>query len=133
MPRFAHFDPVSLLVLGWLDTDQWDYPSLPDETVLLALSDEQWEAQQAPAWVHDGSVVLEEPEHLVRARAWAIHQAQAIAALQASDVVALRCLKAGISFPSAWMDYVDALREIVRTPTGEPGPLPARPDYPPGT
>lgn len=52
------------------------------------------------------------------------------AALEKSDMTALRCLKAEVEFPQSWKDYVSALRQIV---SGGAGPLPVRPDYPEGT
>ena len=58
-----------------------------------------------------------------------VFKAEAQAALDRSDLVALRCFKANILFPAAWTAYCEALREIVRT--GE-GPLPEQPEYPQG-
>lgn len=55
---------------------------------------------------------------------------QAQAALDASDMTALRCLKAGVAFPSEWQTYVAALRAIVDSGTGT---IPTTPDYPAGT
>lgn len=65
---------------------------------------------------------------------WAGRQQQARAALDGSDLVALRCFKAGVEFPTAWVDYCEALRAIVRTDDGDPTQsLPPRPQYPEGT
>jgi hypothetical protein len=50
--------------------------------------------------------------------------------LAKSDMTALRCVKAGIPFPTAWQEYVAALREIFQTGIG---PLPDQPPYPEGT
>lgn len=55
---------------------------------------------------------------------------QAFSALSKSDLVAIRCVKAGTSFPVDWWEYVTALRTIVN---GGDGPLPAQPEYPEGT
>lgn len=57
-------------------------------------------------------------------------KSNARAALEKSDMTALRCLKAEVEFPQSWKDYVSALRLIV---SGGAGPLPVRPDYPEGT
>lgn len=57
-------------------------------------------------------------------------KARAQKALDASDMTAMRCFKAGVVFPTAWKNYVSALRSIV---SGGAGPLPARPDFPAGT
>lgn len=47
-----------------------------------------------------------------------------------SDMVALRCWKAGISFPAEWQTYVLVLRAIISTGTGA---IPATPAYPAGS
>ncbi|MFH1157595.1 MAG: hypothetical protein V1721_01730 [Pseudomonadota bacterium] len=52
---------------------------------------------------------------------------QALDALTVTDLVALRCVKAGMPFPSDWWDYVTDLRAIVN---GDDGPLPKQPAYP---
>ena len=65
---------------------------------------------------------------------WAAYKSQAQAALDASDITALRCVKAGVAFPSEWLTYVTALRAIVKASTGDPTqPLPTRPAYPANT
>ena len=65
---------------------------------------------------------------------WPAYQAQAQAALDKSDTVAIRCLKAGVAFPAEWQSYVAALRTIVAAATGNPSvPLPTQPAYPAGT
>ncbi len=65
---------------------------------------------------------------------WSAVQIQAQLLLDGSDRVAIRCLKAGVPFPSDWQAYVATLREIVRTTNGDPdAPLPTRPTYPAGT
>ena len=56
---------------------------------------------------------------------------QARAALDASDVTAIRCVKAGVAFPAEWQAYCAALRAIVAGAAAEA--LPPRPDYPTGT
>jgi len=57
-------------------------------------------------------------------------KAQAQAALDSSDMTALRCVKAGVAFPEEWQTYVTALRDIVSSGTGT---IPDRPAYPAGT
>jgi hypothetical protein len=57
-------------------------------------------------------------------------KSQAQAALDASDLTASRCFKAGVVFPSEWQTYVTALRAIVSTGTGT---IPTQPAYPAGT
>ncbi|MFH1158909.1 MAG: hypothetical protein V1721_08575 [Pseudomonadota bacterium] len=55
---------------------------------------------------------------------------QALSALAKSDLVAIRCIKAGTLFPADWWEYVTALRAIMN---GAAEPLPAQPEYPEGT
>lgn len=54
---------------------------------------------------------------------------EAKALLEKSDMVALRCWKAGIQFPQSWIDYVSALRLVIN---GE-GEIPETPNYPEGS
>lgn len=51
-------------------------------------------------------------------------------ALQASDIVLLRCFEADISLPMEWKAYRATLRQIIRDGSGA---LPDRPKYPAGT
>lgn len=65
---------------------------------------------------------------------WAAYQQQALALLIKSDLVSIRCHKAGIAFPADWLAYVQALRAIVQASSGDPTkPLPAQPAYPAGS
>lgn len=57
-------------------------------------------------------------------------KSQAQKALDKSDLTALRCIKAGVTFPAEWQAYVKALRGVVDTGNG---PLPSQPAYPAGT
>lgn len=68
------------------------------------------------------------------AQRWAKVQSSARSAMDASDMTALRCFKAGVPFPAEWIAYVNQLRAIVRAQTGDPDlPLPEKPAYPAGT
>lgn len=53
------------------------------------------------------------------------------AALDASDRVAIRCIKAGVGYPADWQTYDAALRAIVAGGTATA--LPTMPAYPAGT
>ena len=57
------------------------------------------------------------------------YKALALAALQESDIGAIRCMKAGLLFPSEWQTYVLALRAVAKSGSV----LPNRPAYPVGT
>lgn len=50
--------------------------------------------------------------------------------LEATDIVAIRCVKAGVPFPSEWKNYSDTLRSIV---SGSEVEVPVKPEYPGGT
>ena len=71
---------------------------------------------------------------LTTAKAAAIVQRDALALLESSDKVALRCIKAGVTFPNAWQVYVQALRGVVRADgrLGVPV-LPVTPPFPEGS
>lgn len=51
-------------------------------------------------------------------------------ALDKSDLVALRCFKNGVPFPTEWVTYCAALRSIAVSGVG---PVPVQPDYPKGS
>ena len=59
------------------------------------------------------------------AELWVTYHSTAQAALDASDMTAIRCLKSGVTFPAGWLAYCQALPVIVALPT--------KPDYPAGT
>ena len=69
------------------------------------------------------------------AQLWAERQRNALALLQNNDVIAIRCVKAGVPYPTEWLSYDVALREIVHAETGDPKvPLPSAPiNKPAGT
>lgn len=68
------------------------------------------------------------------AQLWSSHQAQAKAALDASDITVLRCVEHGVAVPAEWATYRADLRAIVSASTGDATqPLPTRPAYPAGT
>lgn len=58
---------------------------------------------------------------------------QALSALEITDMVAFRCFKAGISFPSTWQTYTLALRAIANGTDTTSTTLPTQPAYPKGT
>lgn len=59
---------------------------------------------------------------------WSAYQRSAMAVLTANDTVAIRCVKANVTYPSDWFDCDIALRAIVHATSGDPTvPLPAQP------
>lgn len=50
--------------------------------------------------------------------------------LNKSDMVAMRCFKAGVDFPQEWKNYTLSLRNIILNKSGQ---IPQRPNYPEGT
>lgn len=68
------------------------------------------------------------------AKKWQDYQAKAQVELDKTDLVALRCFKAGVVFPDTWATYVGALRAIVSASSGDYSKaLPKRPNYPSGS
>lgn len=64
---------------------------------------------------------------------WAGYQSHALAALQDGDLVAMRCIKAGITYPDDWQRRDEELRAILRAPSGDASkPLPMAPAKPQG-
>ncbi len=135
MPKYASYDPAAAAaspVTGWYDTDAFTYPSLPAAAGLLQITDTQWSARLASpsSWaVENGALVSGTPVSV-----GPTVQQQAKSALDASDMVALRCFKAGVAFPLDWQTYTTTLRSIVNgTASPLPTALPAQPAYPSGT
>lgn len=82
---------------------------------------------------HGAPQLVDQPPPSVEQR-WAVHQFQAQAALDASDITMIRCVEHGVAVPAEWATYRGALRAIVRATSGDPTqPLPSRPAYPAGT
>ena len=53
------------------------------------------------------------------------------AELDRTDLVAIRCIKAGVAFPTEWQTYTTDLRALLSSTTA--GTLPTPPAYPAGT
>ena len=65
---------------------------------------------------------------------WTLLKAQAMGALNDSDITVLRCFEHGVALPGEWAAYRASLRAIVRAPSGDPSQgLPVKPAYPAGT
>lgn len=120
MPRFAKIENgvvtnVSIADAGWK----------PPEG-------ENWIAHEAAhiGWMQSGTDLV--PPAVVPApRTWADHQLVARGALEASDIVVLRCFEAGVPLPAEWKEYRAALRGIAGSASGDPNwPIPTRPPYP---
>lgn len=65
--------------------------------------------------------------------AGAVLKQQAQAALNATDLVCLRCYKSGVAYPTDWQTYTTALRAIVNGSDTTSTTLPTQPAYPAGT
>jgi len=124
--RYAFFDDTGRISSAHNDAMITD---LPAGAVLL--SEEQWEHRFDLKLV-DGELV-DDPATLSDEQRWANYQKDARALLEATDLVALRCLKAGVAYPDKWQTYTADLRAIVRSATGDPDqPLPTTPTKPEG-
>ena len=92
-------------------------------------------AVQVDTYPPDGRHLWQNGAWIAPPPSWSSYQAQAQTLLDKADLVALRCFKKGVAFPSDWQAYDDALRAIVSAATGDPSKaMPAQPAaYPPGT
>jgi hypothetical protein len=87
-----------------------------------------------PAWSEATPEQISAAQSPSAAQSWASYQARAQEALSKSDIVAIRCVKAGVLFPPEWQAYCISLRAIVGAASGDSTkPLPTRPPYPSGT
>lgn len=84
------------------------------------------------AWVAEGNVAT--PDPTAANAAWDAYKAQALQALNDSDIVVLRCYENSVPLPKEWADYRKSLRGIVGVSSGDPTqPLPTKPAYPAGS
>lgn len=61
MPRYAHFDhtqPAPRPVIGWFDTDAFDYVNPPPPDDMLEVTSEQWAARLPGQWAVDDNGAL---------------------------------------------------------------------------
>lgn len=90
-------------------------------------------SSQVPA----GAVAITEAEfiaHATKSTPVAVPlKDQALAALNKTNDTVMRCYAAGIAFPAAWLQYIQALRAIVNGTDTVSTSLPAQPAYPAGT
>ena len=85
----------------------------------------------------------EQASHDAAIAAWptiqmaSLQLANARSAIDESDMVALRCIKAGVAFPQNWQTYVQGLRAVIKAGGGPLPAIPTNPDgsiaYPQGT
>jgi len=65
MPKYASFDhtaPAPPPVIGYYDTDTFEYPTLPDAADLFEMTSEQWDARVAePSVIDNGEIVVLPP------------------------------------------------------------------------
>lgn len=60
MPKYAQFDPATpepKPIIGWYDTDEFDYPNLPPPASLLELTLEQWDGRLSTPFVQSGQLI----------------------------------------------------------------------------
>lgn len=77
----------------------------------------------------NGHPIAQEPIGQTEEQSQHVLRASAQVALDASDITVLRCFEAGISVPTVWSVYRQALRQIINGASGEVT-LPTRPNYP---
>ena len=87
--QYAQYNPALLPapVLGWYDTAEFDYPTLPPSTDLLALTPAQWAERTSGQWaVSNGALVAYVPPVIAPtlAQAQAAQTATIITAAQAA-------------------------------------------------
>lgn len=89
MPKYAQHDHTLTKphqVIGWYDTDEFDYPNLPPQADLIALTDTQWDNRHSTPFT-DGVTLIPKPAPS-KADTAAAAKATANAAIQA-QIVAL--------------------------------------------
>jgi len=104
---------------------------------IFHFEDQSGNALDTPLTLQPHDVEQPTADEMAAAKAasdWAILQASAKAALDASDITILRCYEASVPVPPAWTTYRKALRAIVSAASGDPtSGLPDKPAFPAGT
>ena len=92
------------------------------------------ERQYASDGTYEDLILSDAEQAILTAQIAVAQTAAKISQLQSlldkSDMVATRCFKASVSFPSEWQTYVAELRAIVTSGTGI---IPPQPLYPANT
>ncbi len=83
-----------------------------------------------PMTKDEEAAFMAEQSSLTAANASTDLKAQVKVLLDASDLVFIRCGKAGVAWPSEWQAYVVLLRAIVDSGAGD---IPVKPSYPANT
>ena len=139
MAKYAYFNSAVAApspVIGWYDTDDFTYASMPTTNDLLEVDETQWDARltDPSGWaVSAGALVAYVAPAPTAAQLFAALQVQAQFALNESDKTILRCYENVVSVPSAWTAHRVALRAIVSGANSTATVLPAKPAYPAGT
>jgi hypothetical protein len=134
---YAYFDSTASQptpVLGWIEGDTPFFQTLSPDDV-IELTQEQWNSREATPFVMDGKLVPEPVKTADQLLALANAQLKSSAKgeLDATDLVAFRCFKAGVTYPAEWQAYTLALRNIVNGVDTQSTSLPSKPAYPSGT
>lgn len=111
----------------WKDSNN----GIHDDMDGAALSLPTWPQGMTQITQSEADAILNPP--LTSAQLHAQLVASAKVALDSSDMVAIRCMKAGVAFPGAWQTYVTGLRAIVNGTDTTSTVLPTQPAYPAGT
>lgn len=129
--KYAHIDNNGQL-LGWYDKDI--HASIP--TPNIEVSDDTW--QNAINNNHnkinqDGKTELFDfrTQEEIDALNLATFKTEVQTAIDKTDLVALRCWKAGVEFPTEWREYTVVLRTLLASSVVVK--LPVMPDYPSGS
>jgi hypothetical protein len=111
---------------------------MPEDAVTI--TDEQYQSllaqqSQGMAIIPDSSGMPTTQKLLLSAASKTnLYKQAAARALKKADMVAIRCLKAGVEYPVVWHNYDIALRAIIsNTSPDTTKPLPTAPPYPVGT
>ena len=137
MPKYAQFDknlPHPQKILGWYDTDEFNYPNLPDKSCLLELTKAQWNNRHNTPFIDKNKLIAEPVVELTKEEIETKKRQPLISdahkALHEVDRFTLRCYQSGIAFPFEWKKYLKDLRDIASGKDKKSLALPKKPSYP---
>jgi len=124
MERYAIIDGSDVINVIEYDAPPSNPPPGFDAPIIAVQSD-----VAGPGWTYiNEEFVAPAPKPIVVPL-----QAQAITALDVTDMVAARCFKASVAYPADWQSYTVALRNIANGTDKTSTQLPTQPVYPAGT
>lgn len=125
--RYALIDLSSSRVVNVVEIEEGDGSSDPEGMIHVASET----ASIGDGW--DGASFVPPPvPPPTTEELWAAARTRRAPLLQATDIIAIRCFKAGVEWPEDWKAYTQKLRDITKQPDPASLDWPTAPPIPDG-